>query len=80
MVPCNYLDSPRAKETWRTLDASAIFPQMAEASFFLDDVNKCAGVRADFVGRVAGVPVSTDKGSRRCRLRDQKQEMRRQGI
>lgn len=34
---------------------------MAEASFFLDIVNKCPGVRADFVGRVAGVPVSTDK-------------------
>ena len=34
---------------------------MAEASFFLDNVNKRPGVQADFVGRVAGVPVSTDK-------------------
>lgn len=34
---------------------------MAEASYFLDGVNRTAGVRADFVGRVEGVEVSLDK-------------------
>lgn len=36
---------------------------MAEASYFLEGVNKCPGIRADFVERVAGVAVSTDKAA-----------------
>jgi copper oxidase (laccase) domain-containing protein len=41
---------------------------MAEASYFLDGVNRCGAIRSDFVGRVGGVEVSTDKGATLARL------------
>lgn len=36
---------------------------MTQALFYLDKINRVPGVRADFIGRVKGIPVDTDRES-----------------
>ena len=44
---------------------------MAEALSFLDPLNRLAGVKAGWVGRLEGIPVDVDRDQAMCRLRSE---------